>query len=101
MNKIPQQLAEGVDRRKANDKNQSNGVKTNDKLLKTIFVIRERAIGVFFIPWCIIIINLILWTCIIRSPKLKDRFAIEPQNGGWNAIYSQLLSTVLAFLLVF
>jgi putative membrane protein len=73
-------------------------VKSNSSYLKTLLVIRERAIDVFFFPWAIVTINAIVWTCLIEGP-LKDKFIIEPETV--NSLYTLVLTTTLAFLLVF
>mmetsp|Transcript_29865 Transcript_29865/g.34691 ORF Transcript_29865/g.34691 Transcript_29865/m.34691 type:complete len:386 (+) Transcript_29865:300-1457(+) len=73
-----------------------NSVKSNEQWLKTIFLIRERAIDKFLVPWIIITLNAAVWV-------LLDEFelGIHIQAETAASLYNLVLTTALAFLLVF
>ena len=50
------------------------------------------------VPWFLVTINAVIWTCLIKI-RYKGREEIEPEP--WESLYSLLVATTLAFLLVF
>mmetsp|Transcript_5107 Transcript_5107/g.7678 ORF Transcript_5107/g.7678 Transcript_5107/m.7678 type:complete len:398 (+) Transcript_5107:27-1220(+) len=76
-----------------------SAVKSSDSYLKTIFLFRERAIDRFILPLTIVTINSIVWTALIKT-TLEDKIE-EYDEEPWGSIYTLVLTTTLAFLLVF
>ena len=59
---------------------------------------QERAIDTFIVPLALVTTNAIVWTILIKFP-LKGSFFIDKEP--WASIYTLVLTTTLAFLLVF
>lgn len=75
-----------------------NSTKSNDSYLKTIFLLQGRAIHKFSVPLTICTLNSIIWTLLIKT-RFKDSFEIPSEP--WASLYTLVLTTSLAFLLVF
>ena len=65
---------------------------------KSFLFSQERAIDTIIVPMTLVTINAVTWTCLIKFP-LKEREEIDSEP--WDSFYSLLVSTALAFLLVF
>ena len=61
-------------------------------------MIRGRAIPQFIVPLSIVTINATIWTILIKIP-FKESFEVDSEP--WASIYTLVLTTALAFLLVF
>ena len=58
---------------------------------------KERAFDKFFVPWLLVTMNTIMWTIIIHI--YKDSFILRLE--AVTSLYNLVLTTALAFLLVF
>jgi len=78
--------------------NQMNHVRGTDGWWRSMLVIEDRAMDNYLGPWITMILNAVL-ACLLRNVwnvRLPEQ-AIE----RWDTIYSMVLKTALAFLLVF
>jgi predicted membrane chloride channel (bestrophin family) len=77
---------------------QMSYTKSNDGWLQTLCVVEGRAFGRFLLPWAIVTINAIVWTIIaeVAFPERKYDTMV-----AYESFISLVLSTTLAFLLVF
>lgn len=73
----------------------SKSAKSNDPYLRTIFVIKERAVDVFLLPLIICTLNAIIWTVLTNMTSIGKGIVLKDH------IYTDVLSSTLAFLLVF
>lgn len=73
----------------------SKSVKSSDAYLRTILVIKERAIDVFVVPLTICTLNAVIWTILINVSSIGKGLVLKDH------IYTDVLSATLAFLLVF
>lgn len=86
------------------DQSIGKSVHGNDPWLKTVFVIKERALDTFVTPWIITSLNSIVWTVLIHVKPFKDRLGNEVVldiEEEWRTFFSLVLTTTMAFLLVF
>lgn len=74
-----------------------SSVKSNTRWMRTVFVLRERAIGNFFVPWLLVTLNAVAWTIILHIYPNRFNFSL----GTAESLYNLVLTTALAFLLVF
>lgn len=73
-------------------------VKSNDGWVKTLFVLEGRALDRIAVPWMLTTINAVVWTLVaelVLPPMDPERSML------FEAFFSLVMNTTLAFLLVF
>jgi len=83
----------------AGDKKIRQSVKGNDSWFRTVFVLRERALDKFIVPWVVCTVNAFLWQ-VLSYTGVTESFMVW-SGVTKDASQSVVLSTALGFLLVF
>jgi len=77
--------------------NQMQYPKSNDGWIRTMFVVRGRALDLVLLPWFVAVFHSVIY-CIIQEVVLERR---QRDMKSWEIFFSLVLNTTLSFLLVF
>jgi putative membrane protein len=78
-------------------RNQINYPKSNDGWVKSIFIIKGRALDLIIVPWLLCILHVVAYT-IIQEVVLDVEHV---DSESWEIFFALVLNTTLSFLLVF
>lgn len=79
-------------------KKQREYPRSTDGWIKTIFIIKGRALDRIMLPWAIVTLNAVLWSIVLYFVDLP---AFQENYDRWQQMYSIVANSTLAFLLVF
>ena len=79
-------------------KKQTNHVRGTDNWYRTMLVVEDRALDNILGPWLVIVLNALIACLLVEVFEVK---LPEEALQQWDTVYSLVLKTSLAFLLVF